>query len=85
MTIKQRTTKPVPFRDVAHDRLTAKGYRPAGVTPGYYWSETKRASVVLKNKHTLDTFAGHPQQVCAILHQDGGEFSLVSQDFYDLK
>lgn len=77
-------SKPVPFRDVAHDRLSRKGYRPVG-TPGHYWSDTKRAAVVLKNKHTLENFAGHPQQVCAILTQDGECFSLVSQDFYDLK
>ena len=78
----------VPLKQVAHDRLIKAGYTKHAGAEGYYskYPESGRfkAAVVLKNKHTLDVFAGYPQQVCAILVQDGCSFPLVSQDFYDL-
>ena len=78
--IKER----VPFQTVAKDRLTNAGYTPKpGI--GMYWKQETKTSVVLKNKHTLELFAGYPKQTCALLVQDGNVYGLVAQDFYDLK
>ena len=70
------------FREVADQRLRAAGYSTSHTRSKY---EKARHTVVLKNRDTLDLFKGYPDKVCALLVADGNVFSLVSQDFYDLK